>query len=319
MASVSVEEGARVRGALLGLAVGDALGASYEFESAPLLPRELVLAGGGPWQLAAGEWTDDTSMALCLAESLVARAGFDAHDQMERYCRWYLDGHLSSKPAGHPHPTFDVGNTVRAALERYLAGGRREPLAGATDPRAAGNGSLMRLAPVALFFRHDPRAAVHLAGESSRTTHGAREAIDACRYFAALLVGACLGRSKEELVGRGPFEPVPGLWSETPLAPEIAAIAAGRFRALTRPRSSGYVVHTLEAALWAFERASDFAGAVRAALALGGDTDTTAAVVGQLAGAHLGADAIPHAWRTGIAHRELIEGLAQDLQQRAPA
>ena len=112
--------------------------------------------------LKAGEWTDDTSMALCLAASLVERGGFDARDQMDRYCRWMDEGYMSSNGR-----CFDVGNTVRAALHNYRTTG--EPFAGSAHPRSAGNGSLMRLAPVVMFFHLDRNAAILQAGESSKT------------------------------------------------------------------------------------------------------------------------------------------------------
>src|SRR5262249_48419092 len=143
------------------------------------------MVGGGPFQLEPGQWTDDTSMALCLAESLIERLGFDPADQMERYVRWYRPGHLSS--AGW---CFDLGGTTSAALHGFMHDG--QPYAGSEDSHSAGNGSIMRLAPVPLFFAATPEEAIARAADSSRTTHGTREAVDACRYLAALLVGTVL-------------------------------------------------------------------------------------------------------------------------------
>lgn len=192
----SVELIERYRGCLLGLAVGDALGTTLEFKRPGTFTPINEMVGGGPFHLKAGQWTDDTSMALCLAESLIECRGFDAVDQLTRYCRWYRDGHLSSTGR-----CFDIGNTTRTALEAFQR--TRNPFPGPTDPRFAGNGSLMRLAPVPLFFARDPKESIERAGDSSRTTHGAREAVDACRYFSALLVGAIQGRSKDELLTAG--------------------------------------------------------------------------------------------------------------------
>jgi ADP-ribosylglycohydrolase len=189
------------------------------------------MMGGGPFQLRAGQWTDDTSMALCLAESLIECQGFDPVDQLNRYCRWYREGYLSSTGR-----CFDIGNTTRAALERFER--TREPYCGFADPHTAGNGSLMRLAPVPLFFARNPKEAVERAGDSSRTTHGAREAVDACRYLAGLIVGTVQDRSKDELLSPG-FCPVPGIWNEVPLAPKIAAVAAGSFRTKDPPAIRG--------------------------------------------------------------------------------
>jgi ADP-ribosyl-[dinitrogen reductase] hydrolase len=156
----------RSRGCLLGLAVGDAVGTTVEFQTRGSFAPLADMVGGGPFGLKPGQWTDDTSMALCLATSLVECGGFDPGDQMERYCRWYEEGYLSSTGR-----CFDIGNTVRSALERFRRDG--DPNAGSRDPRSAGNGCIMRLAPVPLFFFPGLDAAEHHAGESSRTTHGA--------------------------------------------------------------------------------------------------------------------------------------------------
>src|SRR5207249_140478 len=136
----------RYRRALLGLASGDALGTTVEFRAPAMFEKLQGIVGGGPFCLAPGEWTDDTSMALCLAESLIEKRAFDTIDQLERYTRWYRDAHLSCNGK-----VFDVGMTVRAALARFAQ--KREPYCGSTDPETAGNGSLMRLAPVPLHLR----------------------------------------------------------------------------------------------------------------------------------------------------------------------
>jgi len=183
----------RYRGALLGLAAGDALGTALELKPPGTFSAITDMIGGGPFHLKPGEWTDDTSMALCLAESLIERRGFDAKDQMDHYCRWYEQGYLSSTGS-----CFDIGNIVRSALATYRQTGN--PFSGPESPDTAGNGSLMRLAPVALFFASNHDQAIHYAGESSRTTHGTKAAVDACRYFAGLIVGALRGHRKSELL-----------------------------------------------------------------------------------------------------------------------
>src|SRR5438128_1276381 len=182
----------RYRGCLLGLAIGDALGTTLEFRPPGSFTPIEDIVGGGPFKLRPGEWTDDTSMALCLATSLIERGGFDAVDQLDRYVRWWRKGYLSSTGR-----CFDIGNTVRDALLRFER--TWEPFCGSTDPHTAGNGSLMRLAPVVLFFAGNPRLAIEMAADSSRTTHAAEEAVDACRYMAALLVGAIRGATREDL------------------------------------------------------------------------------------------------------------------------
>ena len=308
-----IERQSRYREALLGLAAGDAVGTTVEFRPPGSFAPVTDMVGGGPFDLKPGQWTDDTAMALCLAESLVTTGGFDPTDQLERYLRWYRDGHLSSTGA-----CFDIGNATAAALGRFAR--TREPFSGSTDPQSAGNGAIMRLAPVPLAFAPAPREAIRLAGESSRTTHGAATTIDGCRYLAALLIGAVNGRTKEALLAPR-YSPVPGLWEKLPLHPEIDAVAAGSFRAKEPPaiRGGGYVVASLEAALWAFDRSDSFADGCLLAVNLGDDADTTAAVYGQLAGAYYGEAGIPAQWRARLALRETIEGFADRLCQLSAA
>lgn len=302
-----MKQQARFRGCLLGLAAGDAVGTVLEFKAPGSFTPIDDMVGGGPFQLRPGQWTDDTSMALCLAASLAEKQAFDPTDQMDRYLRWWQEGYMSSTGR-----CFDIGSTVSAALSRYLHTGN--PFSGSTDPQTAGNGSLMRLAPVPLFFAADAAQAIHWAGESSRTTHGAATSVDACRYFAGLLLGALHGTVKETLLAAH-YCPVPGYWAAHPLAAEIDEIAAGSFRRRQPPqiKGSGYVVRSLEAALWAFYHSDSFRQGCLLAANLGDDADTTAAIFGQLAGAYYGEEGIPAGWRRQLALRETIEGLANQL------
>lgn len=297
----------RTRGALIGLAAGDALGVPLEFREPGTFEPIQDMVGGGSFGLPPGCWTDDTSMALCLAESLLESRGFDARDQMQRYLRWWREGYMSSTGS-----CFDIGNTTRAALARFERDGK--PLAGVTDADTAGNGSIMRLAPVPMYFRLSPRYAVRCAGDSSRTTHAAPEAVDACRYLAGIIVGAIHGAPKDALVSAR-YTPVDSLWDDHPLVPLIDDIARGSFREKDPPaiRGTGYVVRSLEAALWAFDRSASFREGALLAVNLGDDADTTGAVYGQIAGAFYGVDAIPPEWRARLARRELLEHVAERL------
>lgn len=304
----------RYRGALLGLAAGDAAGAAVEFLPPGSFPAVTDLRGGGPFGLAPGQWTDDTSLALCLAESLTERKAFDPRDQLRRYLRWYREGHLSSTGR-----CFDIGGATRRALERFERTGEAFP--GDADPDSAGNGSLMRLAPVPLFYAADAVEAAERSGESSRTTHGAKAAADACRYFGALLAAAVRGAEKEALLSE-PWEPRPGYWQARPLHPEVEEVARGSYKRRDPPaiQGRGYVVRTLEAALWAFHRSGSFREGCLLAVNLGHDADTTAAVYGQLAGVHYGDEGIPAPWRERLSLRDTIEGLAEALlRQASPA
>ena len=299
----------RFRGCLLGLAAGDALGTTLEFEQPGSFEPIDDMVGGGPFGLKSGQWTDDTSMALCLATSLVERGGFDAADQMQRYVRWWKEGYLSSTGR-----CFDIGTTVSTAFSRFESSG--EPYAGSTDPNTAGNGSLMRLAPVPMYFSGDAEEAVRMAAHSSRTTHGAQEAVDACRYYAGLLVGALRGVDKDTLLSPS-YRPVEGLWEREPLAGKIAAIAEGSFKHRQPPdiRGGFYVVETLEAALWAFHHSEDFREGALFAANLGHDADTTAAIYGQLAGAYYGVEGIPGEWRERLTVVAKITSLADQLHE----
>lgn len=298
---------ARCIGAIVGLAAGDALGTTLEFRRPGSFSPIDDMVGGGPFNLEPGFWTDDTSMALCLAESLSECTGFDAADQMQRYLRWYNDGHWSSTGS-----CFDIGNTTREALAAFARTG--DPLSGSTSALKAGNGSLMRLAPVPVYFRDGPERAIAFAAESSRTTHGAQTAVDACRYFAGLIVGALQGLPKQQLLAER-FHPARGQWSRGELHPEVEEVAAGSFLRREPPqiRGTGFVVQSLEAAMWAFARGDDFRTGALLAVNLGDDADTTGAIYGQLAGAHHGVDGIPAHWVAALAKHGQIQQLVGRL------
>lgn len=301
----TTQEGVRDRatGALLGLAVGDALGTTLEFQRRDEKPRVVDITGGGPFQLPPGCWTDDTAMALALADSLLATERLDCRDLMDRFVAWWRNGEYSCTGQ-----CFDIGITTRNALERYRQTG--DPLAGSTDPGTAGNGSLMRLAPVALRFWNDRDRLDDAAAQQSRTTHAAEEAVDGCRAFAELLADAISGRPRREVLAPRPFDG----------APAIAKIVEGSWRGRARRgiRSSGYVVHTLEAAIWSVARTASFRNAVVLAANLADDADTVAAVTGQLAGAIYGLSGIPTDWQERIAWNDRLLDAAERLADPLP-
>ena len=301
----------RFRGCLLGLAAGDALGTTLEFKKRGTFEPIADIVGGGPFHLEVGQWTDDTSMALCLATSLIERESFDPEDQMQRYVRWFREGYLSSNG-----DCFDIGDTVRDSLKRFEETG--DPYSGSTDTMSAGNGSLMRLAPVPMYFAGGAQGAIDRSAGSSRTTHGAPEAVDACRYFAGLLIGALRGVDKETLLSSH-YCPVDGLWERNPLSERIAAIANGAFKRRRRSeiRGSGYVVDTLEAVLWAFHRTENFRDGALKVVNLGDDADTTGAIYGQIAGAHYGVESIPAEWRERLTMTTEITSMADSLYEYA--
>ncbi|WP_264569498.1 ADP-ribosylglycohydrolase family protein [Rhodoferax antarcticus] len=293
----------RARGALLGLAVGDAVGTTVEFMPRGSFAPLTEMVGGGPFRLAPGQFTDDTSMALCLAASL-AEKGFDLHDQITRYTRWAHEGYMSSNGR-----CFDIGIATRAALQRFARHG--DPLAGSVDPQSAGNGCLMRLAPVPIRYMHQLERAVQYSQEQARTTHQAPECLDASGLFGEILVRALQGQDKDAVLA-------PPIWAG-PLAGKLQAIAQGRYRHKARDaiRGTGYVVDSLEATLWCFDQTENFRDCVLMAANLGDDADTTAAQAGQLAGAFYGLGAIPAGWLQKLAMKEVIQGLADALANQA--
>ena len=288
----------RALGAFLGLAVGDALGTALEFTRRDAEPRVTDLIGGGPFGLQPGEWTDDPAMALALAGSLAADPMLDEKDLMDRFVDWLRRGTYSCTGR-----CFDIGGTTRSALASYERTG--DPVAGATDPFSAGNGSLMRLAPVALRHSSDRERLADVTLRQSRTTHGAAEAVSSCLAFAYILADAIEGRARDEVLAP----------REMKLATKVAQVIGGAWRGKQRRdiSSSGYVVDSLEAALWCVARTASFADAVILAANLGDDADTVAAITGQLAGALYGASAIPAQWMAKLAWRERLEAAARAL------
>lgn len=301
----------RLRGTLIGLAVGDALGAAVEFRPPGSFAPVVCYRSGGPHGLAPGEWTDDTSMALALADSL-AESGWDLHDQLRRYVRWWREGEYSVTGR-----CFDIGIATRSALARFRQHG--DPLqSGDPNESSSGNGSIMRLAPVPIryagLFPSSLEELARLATESSLTTHASEQCLSACRYLTLVLVGLQHGRDRDEVLAPD-WKPLLRLNQLRPLHPAIASVAAGSFREHSPPqiKGSGWVVKSLEAALWAFHDAKSFEEAVLRAVNLGDDADTTGAVCGQLAGAFWGESGVPQRWRDGLSGRDLIERALQGL------
>lgn len=284
-------------GCLLGLAVGDALGTTLEFCARDSNPHHTEMTGGGPFDLKPGEWTDDTAMALALAESLLASRGLDERDLMNRFVSWRDKGEYSCTGR-----CFDIGISTNAALTRFVR--TDDPRAGSSDESSAGNGSLMRLAPAVLFALESDEHAVQIACGQSATTHAAPQALEACENFAAMLRDAILGAGKDAMRSRN--------WEGHRA---VADVLAGSWRSKGRDEisSSGYVIHTLEAALWSVHRAQSFEEALILAVNLGDDSDTVGAVAGQLAGAIWGVGAIPERWLRPLAWRGRIEALGRAL------
>ena len=302
----------RARGALVGLAVGDAVGTTNEFKVASTFEPITDMVGGGPFLLKPGQWTDDTSMALCLADSLLAKGHYDSFDVMERYQRWFSKGYRSSTDR-----CFDIGGQVRAALFDFEHE-QRVPVTAERSNRA-GNGAIMRLAPVVIagFEHREIREIVVTAGLSARETHYSVEAEAGTEVFAALLVGALLGWAPEHIINVG--------WASTgPAFDEMAARVISTDpaeRASWESETSGYIVHGLRLAVHGLLDFGSFDEAVLAIANMGGDADTNAAIYGQLGGAYFGVEAIPASWRSTLYQGEEIDELARalvDLRLKPP-
>ncbi len=278
----------RFQGAMLGLAVGDALAAATQFRRPGSFTPVGDLLGGGPFDLPRGAWSDDTAMALCLAESLVECEGFDAHDQLERYRRWQRDGHLSATGQC-------LGITAGTARALHMAPEARRAGGGAGDGEPFPAEALSRVAPVVLHAFAEPERAVALAAAAARTTCRSRQVQDACRVLAAMLHAALRGESREQV-----------------LAPAGAVMAAGG-----AAEENGGALAALERARWCFGSTGSFREGALRAVNLGGDSDVIGAVYGQIAGAHYGVDAIPALWRRLLAREELIVRLGDGLLGQA--
>jgi ADP-ribosyl-[dinitrogen reductase] hydrolase len=276
----------RSLGAFLGLAVGDALGASVEGQPRDSYPRVTDYAPSTFHGLSPGEWTDDTAMALCLADSLLACRPFDAGDLLARFVRWLRLGENAARGEA-----VGISERTRATLEVFEITGRQDAAREVMNP---GNGCIMRLAPVAILHRADLAEARRVARAQALTTHAAEEALGATAALTEILVAALSG-------------------SDVAAHPVLRAVRAkSRDEISSAPRA----VDTLEAALWCVARAADFEEAIIAAVNLGGDTDTIGAVAGQVAGAVFGASAIPRRWREALHAAARIEELALELHRR---
>ena len=296
----------------MGLAVGDAVGTTNEFKVAGTFKPITDMVGGGPFLLKPGQWTDDTSMALCIADSLLAKGHYDSFDVMERYQRWFSKGYRSSTDR-----CFDIGGQVRAALFDFEHE-QRVPVTAKRSNRA-GNGAIMRLAPVVIagFEHREIREIVVTAGLSARETHYSVEAEAATEVFAALLVGALLGWAPEHIINVG--------WASTgPAFDEMAARVISTDpdeRASWESETSGYIVHGLRLAVHGLLDFPSFKDATLAIANLGGDADTNCAIYGQLGGAFYGIEAIPASWRSTLHQGEEIDALARalvDLRLKPP-
>ena len=272
----------RFVGTLFGLAVGDAVAAATQFRRPGSFSPVGDMIGGGPFDLPRGAWSDDTAMALCLAESLLECNGFDPRDQVQRYGRWQQEGYLSCTGQC-------LGITASTARSLALAKWRRVVFPGSFDPEQLDPEPLSRIAPIALYYLASLETTLQQAADSSRTTCQAPAVLDACRQLGRALNAALSGQPKARILA-----------DVTPIT-EAAA------------HMNNTAAAALAAAFWAFSSTDNFRDAVLRAANVGGNSDVVASVCGQLAGAHYGVSAIPPSWRNGLMQQDLIEGYADRL------
>ncbi|MEC7985120.1 MAG: ADP-ribosylglycohydrolase family protein [Myxococcota bacterium] len=297
MKAISLDE--RQKGCLLGLATGDALGAPIEFSFRDRCPEVRDMIGGGKFRLPAGAWTDDTAMALCLAESLLCKPSLDAADLLARFWGWATEGHNSATGKA-----IGFGQNILQSLFDFHRTGVLK--AGEKHRRSDGNGSIMRLAPLMLRYASDSVTGRRLAREQSHTTHASDIAADGCECLFLIVYGLFQGLSLDEALCRIQNQ----RWH-----PDIQAIVQGEWRAKMRNeiKSTGYVAATPEAAVWSVGTTHSFEEALIQAVNLAHDADTVGAVTGQIAGALYGHQHIPKRWLRVLAKRDQLESCAQKL------
>jgi len=299
----------RYIGSMLGLAIGDALGAPIEFTKKDSFEPIKYYRRGGKFNVAIGEYTDDTAMALCLAQSIIDKNGTDQKDQLSKYLKWFESGYMSANGR-----SIGCGKVTLRALYRYMSKDCSE-CGNSRLTKGAGNGSLMRVAPVALFYAQNIKLAMQMAIKSSLTTHGLSICADASMYLVGLIIGAIEDKSKEELLSIDYANRLFDNIEDYNFHDEVITLAQGEYKHKSRDEieAKGYVIRTLESALWAFYNSSTFDDGLLLVVNLGDDADTVGAVYGQLAGAYYGVNAIGEPYKNDLMRREFIEELALKL------
>lgn len=292
------------RGAFIGGAIGDAIGLTNELCFAPHIRTMDGIVGGGIFAVEPGTWTDDTSLMLCVADSLIAQHGFDANDQATRFVRWWRDGYLAC--GGR---TYDIGNVTTMALFHYMQTGN--PYSQVTSEHAAGTGAMIRMVPLGLCFATQPTALVAYATRGSLITHAAPSAVCVSQLIALMAARALFCTDKQQLFAEA--------WPCAPLHDAVYPVMAGSYRTLHPPQiiNSTYVVRTLESVLWSLWHHDSYRSGVLALANLGGRSGAACTTYGQIAGAWYGEAAIPVQWIHQIHRRDEILWYAEMLLRTA--
>jgi ADP-ribosyl-[dinitrogen reductase] hydrolase len=288
-------------GGWIGLAVGDALGAPIQFKPRDTYSHVKGYTSGGTFNLEPGYWTDDTSMALCLAETLIERGEYDQRDYGERLIRWVEEGYNSSLPK-----CFDIGQATLRAISNIKRTGPES--SGINEENACGNGSIMRLAPIPIFYRNAPDLAKKFSILQGVITHSHTLPQQCCQILCSIILDAFNASSKEDIF-------INFSTDHSSYDDRLDSIFMCEFKDKSRDeiKSDTFVISTLEASLWAVWNTDNFQDALLLAVNLGHDADTVGAVTGQIAGALYGYSTIPEEWVQGLAEHERVINLGKTL------
>ena len=270
----------KFEGCLYGAIVGDALGGPYEFKDRGSYKATIKYNTGGSFNLRKGEWTDDTSMALCAINSIIEHKGVDYIDLMKKWNMWYKDGYMSSRSV-----CYDIGMTTSRSLMLYEH--TKELFSGPSHPRYSGNGGIMRFAPIAVYcYNKNKDEQLKLGEDYSSLTHPS----PICKYSARLLMKVLQTIFKNPTMTK---TQIIHAVNQDGLTDEMKEIIVGALsKTEDQISTSGFVVHSLEAALWSFLKTNTFIDGLYMLINMGEDTDTVGAIYGQIAGAYYGKDGI---------------------------
>lgn len=300
----------KILGSMLGGITGDAFGSPFEFK-----PRDSYVASPNMeyntnFNLPAGSFTDDSSMMLCLAKSLTEK-GFDPVDQMQKYSWWRVSGYMSVDPS---RGCFDIGRCTSMSISDYLYDQRLnvtpKDYYGNKGEYFSGNGGIMRISPAILYASDQYEKCIQNAVNSSRVTHASPECLQAAALMAHIMFNFLKGKPIDSM--NLSDEDIQGLNIKSPA---IRDIASGTYRKKKRDeiQSSGYVVHSLEAALWALSMTKSFEEGMMICANLGNDVDTICCIYGQIAGVFYGYEAIPKRWVDGLQQLHLVAEVCMGL------
>lgn len=292
----------KIKGSILGGIVGDAYGSPYEFKKRDSYTVTGEMEYNNVFNVASGSFTDDGSMMLCILASLIEKKQFDGHDIMHKFIQWNINGYMSSDSE---KGCFDIGKTIRTSLDDYYQCGKLYKHS-ITDPLiTSGNGGLMRLAPIPVFFDNIQDAVKHSI-LSSKLTHSSPECLESATLMGGMIFQLVRGLSKEYVLS---------YQNEPYKCEKVMNIANGTYKTKSRDqiKTTGYVIDSLEAALWAFYKTNSYQDGMNVLVTMGDDVDTVCCIYGQIAGAYYGINEIPTRWLNKLQHHEMILNMVNNF------